>query len=246
MQFPEANRVRIEPHRRFFDGNKIGDYALDKPPTFWHCSVIGGFRCPSISPIRFSTTRMRPARYFEALHWPNGAGLPALRRDRSRPRSLKGEAHRSGLYKCRACDEQFSVTVGTVMESSHVPLHKWALAFRLMAGTKKGVSAHQLMRELGLGSYRTAWFWRIAFARRWPIATRSRSAARARRLRLMRHSSASRTMFRVSGKGWQGKRGTATKRKVLTMVERGGRAVSVKVEDLTVATLKKVIGARSF
>ena len=44
------------------------------------------------------------------------------------------------------------------MESSHIPLHKWALAFRLMAGSKKGVSAHQLMRELGLGSYRTAWF----------------------------------------------------------------------------------------
>ena len=47
----------------------------------------------------------------------------------------------------------------------------------------------------------------------------------------------------VSGKGWQGKRGTATKRKVLTMVERGGRAVSVKVEDLTIGTIKTVLGA---
>jgi len=47
----------------------------------------------------------------------------------------------------------------------------------------------------------------------------------------------------VSGRGWQGQRGTATKRKVLTMVERGGRAVSVKVEDLTIPTIKKVLGA---
>jgi len=44
------------------------------------------------------------------------------------------------------------------MESSHIPLHKWALAFRPMAGSKKGVSPHQLMRELGFGSCRTAWF----------------------------------------------------------------------------------------
>ena len=44
------------------------------------------------------------------------------------------------------------------MELSHIPLHKWALAFRLMASSKKGISAHQLMRNLGLGSYRTAWF----------------------------------------------------------------------------------------
>jgi transposase-like protein len=71
---------------------------------------------------------------------------------------LKGESTRAGLYKCRACDLQFSAMIGTVMESSHVPMTKWALAFHLMAASKKGVSAHQLMRMLGLGSYRTAWF----------------------------------------------------------------------------------------
>jgi hypothetical protein len=62
------------------------------------------------------------------------------------------------MYQCNACRQPFSVTVGSVMESSHVPLNKWALAFHLMAASKKGVSAHQLMRMLGLGSYRTAWF----------------------------------------------------------------------------------------
>jgi hypothetical protein len=74
-----------------------------------------------------------------------------------------------------------------------------------------------------------------------PLIQFGRLAARARRLKLIRRSGKPDEIF-VSGKGWQKKRGTATKRKVLTMVERKGRAVSVKVEDLTVGTLKTVIG----
>ena len=70
---------------------------------------------------------------------------------------MGGKAHRAGAYHCRSCRGQFTVTVGTVMEDSHLPLSKWALAFHYMASSKKGVSALQLMRNLGLGSYRTAW-----------------------------------------------------------------------------------------
>ena len=96
-------------------------------------------------------------KHFEALRWPNGRICPHCGVvDNSV--ELKGESTRAGLYKCRACDLQFSAMIGTVMESSHVPMTKWALAFHLMASSKKGVSAHQLMRMLGLGSYRTAWF----------------------------------------------------------------------------------------
>lgn len=62
------------------------------------------------------------------------------------------------MYACRACRQHYTVTVGTVMKSSHIPLNKWALGFHLMASSRKGVSAHRLMRDLGLGSYRTAWF----------------------------------------------------------------------------------------
>ena len=73
---------------------------------------------------------------------------------------------RKGLYQCRACRRQFSVTVGTIFEDSHVPLHKWLLAIHLICSSKKGISAHQLWRNLWgvnekgkqLGSYRTAWF----------------------------------------------------------------------------------------
>ena len=97
--------------------------------------------------------------HLETTRWPHGPICPHCGVVNEATK-LEGRAHRAGLYQCNACREPFTftVTVGSVMESSHVPLHKWALAFRLMAASKKGVSAHQLMRMLGLGSYRTAWF----------------------------------------------------------------------------------------
>lgn len=62
------------------------------------------------------------------------------------------------LYKCRDCKKQFTVTVGTIFEDSHIPLSKWLAALFLMCASKKGMSAHQLFRMLDIGSYRTAWF----------------------------------------------------------------------------------------
>jgi hypothetical protein len=65
---------------------------------------------------------------------------------------------RGGVYKCKACRKPFTATIGTLYERSHIPLHKWLLATHLMCSSKKGMSAHQLWRNLGFGSYRTAWF----------------------------------------------------------------------------------------
>jgi transposase-like protein len=65
---------------------------------------------------------------------------------------------RDGLHKCNGCGKQFTVTVGTIFEDSHNPLHKWLLAIHLMCSSKKGASALQIQRNLKLGSYRTAWF----------------------------------------------------------------------------------------
>ena len=96
--------------------------------------------------------------YFESIRWPDGKPVCPHCGVIDQATLVKGKSHRPGMYQCNACREPFTVTVGSVMASSHVPLHKWALAFRLMAASKKGVSAHQLMRMLGLGSYRTAWF----------------------------------------------------------------------------------------
>ena len=96
--------------------------------------------------------------YLEGLRWPDGPVCPHCGgKDATR---LDGDAHRPGTIQCNAgeCRKQFTVTVGSVMESSKVPLTKWVLAFHLLCSSKKGISAKQMQRELGLGSYRTAWF----------------------------------------------------------------------------------------
>ena len=71
---------------------------------------------------------------------------------------MQGRTTRPGLYKCKDCRKPFTATMGTVYEKSHIPLHKWLLATHLLVSSKKGMSAHQLYRMLGFGSYRTAWF----------------------------------------------------------------------------------------
>lgn len=95
--------------------------------------------------------------HLEKLLWPNGPVCPHCGVV-DEATAMKGKAHRAGLYNCRACDEQFTVTVGTIFEDSKLPLQKWVLGMHLMAASKKGISAKQLERMLGLGSYRTAWF----------------------------------------------------------------------------------------
>lgn len=73
------------------------------------------------------------------------------------PKPSSTRPGRKGLYKCRACRKQFTVTVGTIFEDSHIPISKWLLALHLLASSKKGMSAHQLHRMLGI-SYKGAWF----------------------------------------------------------------------------------------
>jgi transposase-like protein len=95
--------------------------------------------------------------HFEKLRWPDG---PVCHHcgTINEATELHGESTRAGLYKCRACQKPFTATMGTLYERSHIPLHKWLLATHLMTSSKKGISAHQLWRMLGFGSYRTAWF----------------------------------------------------------------------------------------
>jgi transposase-like protein len=99
--------------------------------------------------------------YFEAIRWPNGPICPHCgNAESSRIYPIAANAARkirAGLYECRDCHGQFTVRTGSVIESSHVALTKWALAYRLMASAKKGISAHQLHRSIGV-TYKTAWF----------------------------------------------------------------------------------------
>jgi transposase-like protein len=91
------------------------------------------------------------------LLWPDGPHCPRCGVTGDRITKLMGASTWPGVYKCKDCRKPFSVTVGTVMERSHIPLHKWVLAAHLRMSSKKGMSAHQLHRMLGT-NYETAWF----------------------------------------------------------------------------------------
>lgn len=96
-------------------------------------------------------------KHLESLLWPHGPVCPRCGVV-NEATLMQGKSHRPGLYNCRPCDKPFTVTVGTIYERSHIPLHKWVYATHLMTSSKKGISAAQLHRMLGFGSYRTAWF----------------------------------------------------------------------------------------
>lgn len=95
--------------------------------------------------------------HFERIRWPDGRVCPHCGTV-GNSTLLKGNSTRPGLYKCKDCRKPFTATMGTIYERSHIPLHKWLLATHLMVSSKKGISAAQLHRNLGFGSYRTAWF----------------------------------------------------------------------------------------
>jgi transposase-like protein len=90
----------------------------------------------------------------ESVRWPNGPVCSHC--------GSVGHAYatkKPGWYRCaeKACRKDFTVTTGTVMERSHIPLHKWLIAFYMLNSSKKGISAHQLHRTLGI-RYQSAWF----------------------------------------------------------------------------------------
>ena len=223
-------------------GIVLGYYALDKPDLFSIVRNIGASNVYRFNEHNFpNEDAARAFRGYPLAQWP---GLSALRRDERSDRTFKGEKHRAGLYKCRACEQQFTVTIGSVMESSHILFHKWALAFHLMASSKKGVSANQLMRNLGIGSYRTAWF----------MAHRIREAM------------ADSDPEPLGGKGktvevdetFIGKPDNFRQRQRMAVKARHrdqtqgphhgrtrGRSISVKVEDLTAQTIKTVSASMS-
>lgn len=96
--------------------------------------------------------------WLETRVWPEGPTCPHCgNADKGKITQLQGKAHRPGLYQCAECREQFTVTVKTVFERSKIPLTKWLAALFLITASKKGVSAHQVHRMLGV-SYKSTWF----------------------------------------------------------------------------------------
>jgi transposase-like protein len=124
--------------------------------------------------MRFTDEEMA-REYFEAKRWPDGPVCPHCgevgNAYKITAKAGSKSGARKGLWKCGGCREQFTVTVGTVFEDSHIPIRKWLLAIQLLCSSKKGMSAHQLFRMMGTfygkrGSYKTAWFMfhRLRFA----------------------------------------------------------------------------------
>src|SRR6266540_282024 len=180
------------------------------------------------------TDKVAAAEYLESIRWPDGPVCPHCGESERKAYRL-AKSHRR-LWKCAACRKQFTVTVGTIFESSHIPLNKWLLAFYLLCSFKKGMSAHQLHRMLGV-TYKSAWFMahRIREAMKQPPfqarltgtieADETYIGGKARNQRFKKYK---------TGRG-------VDKTPVMVLVQRGGFAYSQRVANVTGRELKSVI-----
>jgi transposase-like protein len=181
--------------------------------------------------------------YVESMLWANGRVCPKCGVvDRSGP--LKGKSTRIGVYKCYACRKPFTVKIGTIFESSHVPLHIWLQAIHLMCSSKKGFSANQFARILGV-DLKTGWFLghRIRLAMdesgSGPLGGEGKTVEVDETFYGWKGGSPKWILHPEFG--WQRSMSTSDRMTIVTLIERGGRARSVKVEDLKASTLGNAV-----
>jgi transposase-like protein len=177
--------------------------------------------------------------YLENLRWPDG--VACVHCGCVDVVKLAGKATRPGVYKCKTsgCRKQFTVTVGTIFERSHVPLKTWLEAFALMCAAKKGRSALELQRLLGLGSYQTAWHMchRIRYAMETGMFTDPLGGpGKDVMADEMFHGPKPANQHR---KKRPGKKGVSRKVAIMGLVEKGGRAIVVPIGHVTKAALKR-------
>jgi transposase-like protein len=177
--------------------------------------------------------------HVEKLRWPDGPVCPHCgvvnEATKLEPREGSKQPARKGLWNCRACRQQFTVTIDSIFEDSHIPLHKWLLAIHLMGSSKKGVSALQLKRNLDLGSYQSAWF--MAHRIRWALAQTPFKSP----LKGTVEIDETYLGGKVYGKGVLA--GRKNKTPVVSLVERNGDARSFPVERVNLETLKPIVKA---
>jgi transposase-like protein len=173
--------------------------------------------------------------FVEARLWPNGPICPHCG-GFDRISKMGGKSTRIGAYKCYQCRKPFTVKVGTIFESSHIPMRHWLQAIFLMSSGKKGVSSNQLHRTLGC-TLKTAWF----------LSHRLREAMRVTGAEPMGGSGkvveVDETYYgRVEGVPKQ-RTGSAHKNVVLTLVERGGSARSFHIDSTSIANIAPILKA---
>jgi transposase-like protein len=172
--------------------------------------------------------------FVEAALWPKGPVCPHCG-GFDRISKMNGKSTRTGLYKCYQCRKPFTVRMGTIFESSHMPLHLWLQAMHLVCSSKKGISANQLHRTLGV-TLKTAWF----------LGHRIREAMKDGTLSPMGGSGTpveADETFTGRKEGAEIRRGGWHKNAVLTLVERKGRARSFHVEGVKKDDLAPILRA---
>jgi transposase-like protein len=182
--------------------------------------------------------------YVESMLWTNGRVCPKCGVvNRSGP--LNGKSTRIGVYKCYACRKPFTVKLGTIFESSHVPLHIWLQAIHLMCSSKKGFSANQFARILGV-DIKTGWF--IGHRIREAMIPSDGSDPLGGQGKILEsdetytvHKEGGPTWILHPEHGWRRRTGYGDRVPVVTLVERGGRARSRKLDNVTAATLRGVV-----
>ncbi len=185
--------------------------------------------------------------FLEKQRWPEGPVCPHCgllgEAYRLKP-TAKGKTHvRKGVWKCSGCRKEFTVTIGTIFEDSHIPLHKWLLAYHLLCASKKGMSAHQLHRMLGI-TYKSAWF--MAHRIRYTMSQEPLSSKLTGTIEV--------DETYIGGKMRSGPQSTkpgerpkdyinpvANKAAVVSVLQRGGRVQSRHVEHVTGKNLKPII-----
>ena len=176
--------------------------------------------------------------HMEAILWPTGPSCPHCGCSGNITK-LGGKSTRPGVYKCNDCKSPFTVTVGTVFERSKIKLNKWVFAVHLMASSKKGMSAHQLHRTIGV-TYKTAWFMshriREAMGDDSNVDFGSGGGTVEVDETFIGHDKTIKPKHSKKGRGY------AHKHKILALVDRSsGRAKSMVVDDLKAKTLVPVL-----
>lgn len=190
---------------------------------------------PVVSAAHFHSEEAAYA-FAEGRLWPNGPVCPHCNATKERVGKLRGKTNRAGLYKCYACRKPFTVKIGTVFESSHVPMRVWLQAIYLFCSSKKGISTRQLQRTFQCGM-KTAWFLghriRKAMA---DLGISDESGPRGGQNKIVE---ADETF--IGGRAEHRKNRIRKKSIALPLVERGGKVRSFHVPNVTGQTLKPII-----